>query len=91
MHLALAAGNLNVNEVLDNMSSEQFSEWQAFARIYPFGPSAETERFAIQQANTLNAPHFSTKKVRLATEFIPTFKPKKKTVKQQIAMFNRLG
>lgn len=91
MQLALAAGTLDVDGMLNNMSSEKFSEWQAFGRIYPFGAEAETKRFAIQQANILNAPHFSTKKVRLATEFIPTFKPKKKTVKQQIAMFDRLG
>lgn len=91
MQLALAVGNLNVNAMLDNMSSEQFSEWQAFYRINPFGAGAETSRFAMQQANILNGPHFSTKKIRLATEFMPAQKPKKKTIAQQIAMFDRLG
>lgn len=91
MQLALAAGKTDVDGMLDNMSSEQFSEWQAFYRINPFGAGAETARFAISQANTLNAPHFSTKKLRLATEFMPAFKKKKKTIAQQIALFDRLG
>ncbi len=91
MQLALAAGTLDVDAMLDNMTSEQFSEWQAFYRIYPFGAEAETHRWAMQQANILNAPHYSTKKPRLSTEFTPTFKKKKKTISQQIAIFDRLS
>jgi hypothetical protein len=91
MQLALAAGKVNVDEMLDGMTSNQFSEWQAFYRVNPFGAGAETERFAIQQAHIVNSPHFSSKKLRSPSEFMPAFKKKKQTIEQQIALFNRLG
>lgn len=91
MQLALAAGRLNVDEMLDEMSSNQFSEWQAFYRVNPFGAGAETRRFAMQQAHIVNSPHFSTKKIRSPEEFMPVFKIKEQSIEQQISMFNRLG
>jgi hypothetical protein len=91
MQLALVAGKLNVDEMLDSMTSNQFSEWQAFYRINPFGAGAETRRFAIQQAHIVNSPHFSSKKLRKPDEFMPVFKEQKQTTAQQIAMFDRLG
>lgn len=91
MQLALVAGYLDVDLMLSSISSNQFSEWQAFYRINPFGAGAETSRFAIQQAHIVNSPHFSTKKLRYPHEYMPVFKQKKQTVKQQIAMFNRLA
>jgi hypothetical protein len=91
MQLALAAGRLDVDAMLESMTSNQFSEWQAFYRVNPFGAGASTRRFAIQQANIANSPHFSTKKPRSADEFMPIFKPQKQTTQQQIALFNRLS
>jgi hypothetical protein len=91
MQLALAAGVLDVDKMLNSITSNQFSEWQAFYRINPFGAGAETERHALQQANIVNSPHFSTKKFRFPDEYMPVFKKKKQTIKQQISMFNRLA
>jgi len=91
MQLALAAGIVDVDSMLNGMTSNQFSEWQAFYRVNPFGAGAETRRFAIQQAHIVNSPHFSSKKLRKPDEFMPVFKEKKQTIKQQIAMFDRLG
>tara|TARA_R110001583_G_scaffold21308_3_gene80877 strand:+ start:25883 stop:26185 length:303 start_codon:yes stop_codon:yes gene_type:complete len=91
MQLALAAGKVNVDQMLDEMTSNQFSEWQAFYRVNPFGAGAETYRFAMQQAHIVNSPHFSSKKLRSPDEFMPVFKEKKQTIEQQIALFNRLG
>jgi hypothetical protein len=91
MQLALAAGIVNVDNMLDGMTSNQFSEWQAFYRVNPFGAGAETNRFAIQQAHIVNSPHFSSKKLRSPDEFMPVFNEKKQTIEQQIALVNRLG
>lgn len=91
MQLALAAGILDVDSMLESMTSQQFSEWQAFYIINPFGAGAETSRFAIQQANILNSPHFSTKKVRDSSEFLPQFKNSNQTIEEQITMMKGLG
>ncbi|MFT6586090.1 MAG: hypothetical protein ACJAUY_000671 [Cognaticolwellia sp.] len=90
MQLALAAGRLDVDQMLDEMSSNQFSEWQAFYRVNPFGAGAETRRFAMQQAHIVNSPHFSTKEIRKPEDFMPVFKVKEQSIEQQISMFNRL-
>ena len=94
MQLALAAGHLDVDRMLDSLTSKQFAEWQAFYYINPFGVQAETERFAIQQSNILNAPHFldRSKKPRQPTEFMPTLEPaKQQTIEEQAAILDRLG
>jgi len=88
MQLALAAGIVDVDLMLNSMTSNQFSEWQAFYRVNPFGAGAQTRRFAIQQANIVNSPHFTTKKVRKPEEFMPMF-TKKQTVEEQIALMRR--
>lgn len=90
MQLALAAGILDVDYLLNNISSVQFSEWQAFHKLHPFGPQAETQRFAIQQANIANSPHFTTRKIRQPSEFMPSFKVKQQTAEEQIAILKGL-
>jgi len=90
MQLALAAGTLNVDLMLNSISSEQFSEWQAFYLLHPFGPQAETQRFAIQQANIANAPHYKTQKVRKMSEYMPQFEHHEQTAEQQIAILKGL-
>lgn len=91
MQLALVAGNLDVDSVLDSISSAQFSEWQAFYQLFPFGAQADTHRFAVQQANIVNAPHYQYKNQREPREFMPNYRPKKQTVSEQIALLKRLG
>ena len=80
--------------MLDNMTSNQFAEWQAFDQITPFGALADTARFAIQQANILNAPHFvdKSKKPCKAADFMPMREqPKQQTIEEQAAILDRLG
>ena len=91
MQLALAVGVLNVDTLLDSISSAQFSEWQAFYQLFPFGAQAETHRFAQQQANIVNSPHYRYKNAREPSEFMPNYRPKKQTVADQIAMLKALG
>lgn len=91
MELARVAGTLDVDAMLESITSEQLGEWKAFYRLNPFGAGADTNRFAIQQANILNASHYSTGKVRLSTDFMPVFKKKKQTIEQQIAMIDRFA
>jgi hypothetical protein len=41
MRLALATGRVNVDEMLEEMSSEQWLEWMAFSELEPFGPDQQ--------------------------------------------------
>lgn len=91
MQLALAAGTLDVDLMLNSISSEQFSEWQAFYQLFPFGAQAETHRFAVQQANIVNSPHYQPKKAFTPCDFMPRYTRKKQTTEQQIALFDQLG
>lgn len=91
MQLGLAAGILDIDYLLSGMTSVQLSEWQAFYQIYPFGPQAETNRFATQQAHILNSPHYTTKKPRDPNEFLPCFRVKEQTPEDQIAMLKGAG
>ena len=90
MQLALAAGILDVDAMLNSISSVQFSEWLAFYQLYPFGAQAETKRFAMQQANIANAPHYKTQNAREMSDFMPQFATKKQTTEEQIAMLKGL-
>jgi len=91
MELCLAIGTLDVDGEQEKITALQFNEWKAFRTINPFGAGADTRRFAMQQANILNASHYSTGKVRLPTEFMPVFKKKPQTIEQQIAMIDRFA
>jgi hypothetical protein len=87
----LAAGLVDVDNMLDSISSAQFSEWQAFYQIYPFGASAETRRFAVQQANIVNSPHYRHKSAVSSDDFMPVTNVKKQSASDQIAMLKGLG
>ena len=91
MQLGLAAGILDIDALLNSISAVQLDEWQAFYRLYPFGPKAQTHRFAIQQANIVNSPHYMRKQFIEPAEFMPRFKAAPQTIEQQIAMFKGLG
>lgn len=90
INLAITLGCLDVDAMLDGMSSTQFQEYLTFFAINPYGPIAQTQRFAAQCANILNAPHWQTKKARTVDEFLP-FKPKKpeQSIAEQIAIMKR--
>lgn len=47
MRLALACGTLDVDGLLDSISSSQWIEWQAFHELEPFGPERDDERAGI--------------------------------------------
>lgn len=45
--LALAAGRVNVDDMLEEIEEGQFRKWMAFDRICPFGHRAENEQMAL--------------------------------------------
>ncbi len=92
INLAIALGCLDVDLMLDQMTSAQFQEYLTFFAINPFGPVAKTTRFAAQCANTLNAPHWQTKKPRKYQEFLP-HQPKKpeQSIAEQIAIMKQFS
>lgn len=91
MQLGLAAGILDIDALLNSISAVQLDEWQAFYRLYPFGAKAQTHRFALQQANIVNSPHYTRNQFIEPDEFMPRFKAITQTISQQIAMFKGLG
>lgn len=48
--MTLAIGGCTVRELQVRMSSREFAEWQAFARLDPFGPARADLRMANQMA-----------------------------------------
>ena len=91
MQLGLAAGILDIDLLLSSISAVQLDEWQAFYRLYPFGAKAQPHRFALQQANIVNSPHYTRKTFIEPDEFMPCFKAPPQTIAQQIALFKAIG
>lgn len=59
-------GRLDVDQMLKEVTEDQWREWLAFRRVRPFGEAAEDYRKAFQTAHLLG-PHFKkgkTPKIR---------------------------
>jgi hypothetical protein len=94
MQLALTFGYIDVDSMLNSISSQQFSDWQTFYRIHPFGAEIDSERFAMQQANLVNAPHWRFNKPRQADDYMPIgyqHPAQPQTIEQQIAILKLIG
>jgi hypothetical protein len=60
---------VTVDELQERMSSHEFSEWQAFARLEPFGPLTDWERTGILATQVTNVA--AGKLVVKPSDFIP--------------------
>lgn len=62
---------MTVEQLLDNISSSEITEWQAFYKIHPFGPRMENWRAGLIAATIVNANRGKGSKVMKPEDFIP--------------------
>lgn len=76
--LALALGNIDVDAMLDGISSDQLIRWIAYAKIEPFGEERGDLRSAIVASTIANANRIKGRVFKI-DDFMPEFNKSKKT------------
>lgn len=91
LELALALGFANVDGMLAGMSSSQFTEWEAFFSISPYGTRAETLRAGLVAATVANFSPASKKHDFSPADFLPRQPEKKSLAKKALAIFELIN
>jgi hypothetical protein len=68
--LAMALGR-TVNELVDSMTSQEFTEWQAFFILEPWGHDVEYHRTGVVASMAYNIARGKNDRAISATDFIP--------------------
>ena len=85
MRLALACGRLDVDRFLNEVSSAQLAEWEAFDRIEPGGNAHDDERWGMVLSMMLNYLAKSGKTYGPADFFPHLAVPDERTAEQVVA------
>lgn len=84
---------MTVEELMNRMSSREFSEWMAFYRLEPFGSEIELFGHGITASTVYNVNRGKNKKALDPSDFVPNFEEeaRPKTMTELIAHVERMN